>query len=238
MTAFTVGSIGDLSFSGMIPPHPITPVPRVALGGNVKESINLRIQVTTQGWADGVHAQVKWSNRGGAPGTWSPDIILHRADNPAEYGLSTIPLGNTGLTAYFTWGYYYSTYSWQASGSGGMQAQFTVGSYNGTMSAFGWGHNYPREGADPNIWEVKFAEPDRPDGLEKRWILQWANARTSMYFSSISSIAYLSYRGWVDVKWVAMEDASRSTLTNASEQIVNALNNTVCIVRRLSIHHI
>ena len=51
-------------------------------------------------------------------------------------------------------------------------------------------------------------------------------------------IAYLSYRGWVDVKWVAMEDASRSTLTNASEQIVNALNNTVWIVRRLSIHHI
>jgi hypothetical protein len=31
---------------------------------------------------------------------------------------------------------------------------------------------------------------------------------------------------WVDVKWVAMEDASRSTLTNASEQVVHALNNT------------
>ena len=29
-----------------------------------------------------------------------------------------------------------------------------------------------------------------------------------------------------DVKWVAMEDAPRSTLTNASEQVVNALNNT------------
>ena len=28
------------------------------------------------------------------------------------------------------------------------------------------------------------------------------------------------------VKWVAMEDASRSTLTNASEQVVHALNNT------------
>ena len=36
----------------------------------------------------------------------------------------------------------------------------------------------------------------------------------------------LSYRGWVDVKWVAMEDASRSTLTNASEQVAHALNNT------------
>jgi uncharacterized membrane protein (Fun14 family) len=42
----------------------------------------------------------------------------------------------------------------------------------------------------------------------------------------VAALAYLSYRGWVDVKWVAMEDASRSTLTNASEQIVTALNNT------------
>jgi uncharacterized membrane protein (Fun14 family) len=42
----------------------------------------------------------------------------------------------------------------------------------------------------------------------------------------VAGLAYLSYRGWVDVKWAAMEDASRSTLTNASEQIVHALNNT------------
>jgi uncharacterized membrane protein (Fun14 family) len=41
----------------------------------------------------------------------------------------------------------------------------------------------------------------------------------------VAALAYLSYRGWVDVKWVAMEDASRSTLTNASEQVVNVLNN-------------
>jgi len=42
----------------------------------------------------------------------------------------------------------------------------------------------------------------------------------------VAGLAYLSYRGWVDVKWVAIEDASRSTLTNASEQAVHALNNT------------
>ena len=42
----------------------------------------------------------------------------------------------------------------------------------------------------------------------------------------VAALAYLSYRGWVDVKWVEMEDASRSTLTNASEQVVHALNNT------------
>ena len=42
----------------------------------------------------------------------------------------------------------------------------------------------------------------------------------------VAAIVYLSYRGWVDVKWVAMENALRSTLTNASEQVVHALNNT------------
>jgi uncharacterized membrane protein (Fun14 family) len=42
----------------------------------------------------------------------------------------------------------------------------------------------------------------------------------------VAALAYLSYRGWIDVKWVAMEDASRSTLTNASEQVIHALNNT------------
>ena len=42
----------------------------------------------------------------------------------------------------------------------------------------------------------------------------------------VAGLAYLSYRGWVDVKWIAMEHASRSTLVNASEQVVHALNNT------------
>jgi uncharacterized membrane protein (Fun14 family) len=42
----------------------------------------------------------------------------------------------------------------------------------------------------------------------------------------VVALAYLSYRGWVDVKWAAIQDASRSTLTNASEQVIHALNNT------------
>ncbi|MGC2574500.1 MAG: FUN14 domain-containing protein [Candidatus Nitrosopolaris sp.] len=42
----------------------------------------------------------------------------------------------------------------------------------------------------------------------------------------VAGLAYLSYRGWVDVKWAAMEDASRSTLTDAFEQVVHAFNNT------------
>jgi hypothetical protein len=32
--------------------------------------------------------------------------------------------------------------------------------------------------------------------------------------------------GWIEVKWVEVENATRNTLTNASEQVVNALNNT------------
>ena len=42
----------------------------------------------------------------------------------------------------------------------------------------------------------------------------------------VAGLAYLAYRGWVDVKWAMMEDASRSTLANASEHVVHALNNT------------
>jgi uncharacterized membrane protein (Fun14 family) len=39
-------------------------------------------------------------------------------------------------------------------------------------------------------------------------------------------LAYLSYKGLIDVKWVAMENVTRSALTNASGQVVHALNNT------------
>jgi uncharacterized membrane protein (Fun14 family) len=42
----------------------------------------------------------------------------------------------------------------------------------------------------------------------------------------VAGLAYLSYKGWVDVKWVVMEDASRNSLTYASEQVVHALNST------------
>jgi len=42
----------------------------------------------------------------------------------------------------------------------------------------------------------------------------------------VVGLTYLSYRGWVDVKWIAIEDASRSTLTNVSEHVIHALNNT------------
>ncbi|MDP9289951.1 MAG: FUN14 domain-containing protein [Thermoproteota archaeon] len=42
----------------------------------------------------------------------------------------------------------------------------------------------------------------------------------------VAGLAYLSYKGWIDVKWVEMENATRTALTNVAGQAVNALNNT------------
>jgi uncharacterized membrane protein (Fun14 family) len=42
----------------------------------------------------------------------------------------------------------------------------------------------------------------------------------------VAGLAYLSYMGLIDVKWVAMENTTRSALTNSTGQVVHALNNT------------
>jgi uncharacterized membrane protein (Fun14 family) len=42
----------------------------------------------------------------------------------------------------------------------------------------------------------------------------------------VAGLAYLSYKGWIDVKWVAMENATRTTLTSVAGQAVHTLNNT------------
>ena len=42
----------------------------------------------------------------------------------------------------------------------------------------------------------------------------------------IAALAYLSYRGLLDVKWTAMENVTRHTLTNAYEQMFHVLNST------------
>jgi uncharacterized membrane protein (Fun14 family) len=42
----------------------------------------------------------------------------------------------------------------------------------------------------------------------------------------VAALAYLSYKGFIDVKWVAMENATRSVLTGVAGQAVHALNNT------------
>ena len=51
----------------------------------------------------------------------------------------------------------------------------------------------------------------------------------------VAGLAYLSYRGWIDIRWTAMENATRSTLTNVTTQAVHIFNDTVsklqCILR-------
>jgi uncharacterized membrane protein (Fun14 family) len=42
----------------------------------------------------------------------------------------------------------------------------------------------------------------------------------------VVGLFYLSYRGWMDVKWMEMENATKTTLANVASQTVHALNNT------------
>ncbi len=42
----------------------------------------------------------------------------------------------------------------------------------------------------------------------------------------VIGLSYLSYRGWIDVKWGEMENVTRTTLTNVAGQAVHAINNT------------
>ena len=42
----------------------------------------------------------------------------------------------------------------------------------------------------------------------------------------VAGLAYLSYKGWIDVKWMEMENATRTTLTNVTGQAVHVLDNT------------
>ena len=41
----------------------------------------------------------------------------------------------------------------------------------------------------------------------------------------VVGLSYLSYKGWIDVKWMEMENATKTTLTNLAGQAVHALNN-------------
>jgi uncharacterized membrane protein (Fun14 family) len=38
-----------------------------------------------------------------------------------------------------------------------------------------------------------------------------------------AGLAYLSYKVWIDVKWMEMENAARTTLTSVERQVVYAL---------------
>jgi uncharacterized membrane protein (Fun14 family) len=42
----------------------------------------------------------------------------------------------------------------------------------------------------------------------------------------VIGLSYLSYKEWIDVKWMEMINATKTTLTNVAGQAVHALNNT------------
>ena len=42
----------------------------------------------------------------------------------------------------------------------------------------------------------------------------------------VAGLAYLSQRGWIYVKWTAMENATRSTLANVTTQAIHTFNYT------------
>jgi uncharacterized membrane protein (Fun14 family) len=42
----------------------------------------------------------------------------------------------------------------------------------------------------------------------------------------VVGLSYLSYKGWIAVKWMEMENATKTTLTNVAGQVGHALNKT------------
>jgi uncharacterized membrane protein (Fun14 family) len=42
----------------------------------------------------------------------------------------------------------------------------------------------------------------------------------------VVGLSYLSYKGWIDVKWIEMENATKTALTNVAGQAIHVLNNT------------
>ncbi len=41
----------------------------------------------------------------------------------------------------------------------------------------------------------------------------------------VGGLSYLSYRGWIDVKWIEMENVTKTTMTNVAGQALHAINN-------------
>jgi uncharacterized membrane protein (Fun14 family) len=42
----------------------------------------------------------------------------------------------------------------------------------------------------------------------------------------VAGLAFLSYKGWIDVRWTAMENGARLALANATTQALHTLNDT------------
>jgi hypothetical protein len=42
----------------------------------------------------------------------------------------------------------------------------------------------------------------------------------------VVALAYLSYKRWLDVKWIPIENTAKNTLTDITTQAIHALNDT------------
>jgi uncharacterized membrane protein (Fun14 family) len=42
----------------------------------------------------------------------------------------------------------------------------------------------------------------------------------------VVALSYLSYKGWLDVKWIPIGSTAKSTLADITNQAIHALNNT------------
>ena len=42
----------------------------------------------------------------------------------------------------------------------------------------------------------------------------------------VAGLAFLAYKGWIDVKWIAMENGARLALANMTDQALHTLNVT------------
>ncbi|MDQ6864310.1 MAG: hypothetical protein M3044_10845 [Thermoproteota archaeon] len=42
----------------------------------------------------------------------------------------------------------------------------------------------------------------------------------------VGALSYLSYKGWLDVRWMAIENSAKNTLTEMMNQAIHAFNNT------------
>jgi uncharacterized membrane protein (Fun14 family) len=41
----------------------------------------------------------------------------------------------------------------------------------------------------------------------------------------VAGLAFLAYKGWIDIKWTAMESGTRLALTNVTTQLMHTVNN-------------
>jgi uncharacterized membrane protein (Fun14 family) len=42
----------------------------------------------------------------------------------------------------------------------------------------------------------------------------------------VAGLAFLAYKGWIDIKWNAVENGTRSTLANVTAQAIHTINDT------------